>query len=165
MTTKDDEKRYRALLLLQSRSAFSADVYPYWDTFRSKLQSRNSYQRGIGLMLLAENRMEAALDEYLELLHDEKTITIRHCIQGLGKIAAEKPRLAGRIAARLVCFDPMGVRESMRKSILLDILRVLCSIKVRHQTAEIEGFIAKALTGGVLDKGSKGEIENLLQQA
>lgn len=90
----------------------------------------------------------------------KKPITIRHCIQGLGKIAAEKPHLAGRIAARLVCFDPMGVRESMRKSILLDILRVLCSIKVRHQTAEIEGFIAKALTGGVLDKGSRGNRES-----
>jgi hypothetical protein len=39
LTEKDDRIRYEALLLLQSRSAFSADVYPYWDTFLSKLEA------------------------------------------------------------------------------------------------------------------------------
>ena len=30
-----------------------------------------------------ENRMEDTIDEYLELLYDEKPVTIRQCIQAL----------------------------------------------------------------------------------
>lgn len=48
-----------------------------------------------------ENRMEAVIDEYLTLLRDEKPITVRQCIQALGKVAAAKPDLAGKIAATL----------------------------------------------------------------
>ena len=84
LSLKDDNIRYQALLLLQSRSMFFDDVYPFWDTFREKLKSDNSYQRSIGLMLVAENtkwdaqnRMEETIDEYLTLLNDEKPITIR----------------------------------------------------------------------------------------
>jgi len=53
----------------------------------------------------------------------------------------------------------------MRKPILLDILRVLCSIRTRHTNAEIEGFISNALTGGVLDKRAMKQIEDLWEQA
>lgn len=108
--------------------------------------------------------MEAVIDEYLTLLRDEKPITVRQCIQALGKVAAAKPDLAGKIAAALVSFDLMSVKETMRKPILRDILRVLCSIRTHHATSEIEGFISKALTGGVLDKKSQKEIEDLLEQ-
>jgi hypothetical protein len=83
LNLKDDNIRYRAFLLLQNRSLFCDDVYPYWDTLRSKLRSDNSYQRSIGLMLLAENvkwdagnRMEDTIDEFLMLLNDEKPIAI-----------------------------------------------------------------------------------------
>ena len=84
LSLKDDNIRYQAFLLLQNRSEFIDDVYPYWDTFRDKLKTNNSYQRSIGLMLIAENvkwdsgnQMEDTIDEYLELLKDEKPITIR----------------------------------------------------------------------------------------
>jgi len=100
LSLKDDNIRYRVFLLLQSRSMFADDVYPYWHIFQSKLQSDNSYQRSIGLMLIAENakwdtenKMEDTIDEYLTLLNDEKPITIRQCIQSLGKIASCKPNL------------------------------------------------------------------------
>ena len=73
--------------------------------------------------------------------------------------------MAGKIGAALVSFDLMSVRETMRKPILLDILRVLCSIRTRHTNAEIEGFISNALTGGVLPKRAKKQIEDLLEQA
>ena len=94
LSLKDDNIRYQAFLILQSRSIFFNDVYSFWDTFRNKLKSDNSYQRSIGLMLIAENvrwdeqnRMEDTMDEYLELFNDEKPITIRQCIQSLGKVA------------------------------------------------------------------------------
>lgn len=169
LTLRDDKIRYQAFLLLQTRSSFFDDIYPYWDTFRNKLKSDNSYQRSIGLMLIAENakwdtenRMEDTIDEYLTLLNDEKPITIRQCIQALGKIASGKPGLNDRIASRLISFDLMAVKETMRKSILFDILNVLLLIRKGHKTDEIENFILNALSGEILDKNSKKQVEVLL---
>lgn len=169
LALKDDNIRYQAFLLLQNRSLFFADVYPYWDALRNKLNSDNSYQRSIGLMLIAENakwdtenRMEGIIDEYLTLLNDEKPITIRQCIQSLGTIATAKPGLQDKIASRLISLDIRAVKETMRKSILLDILNVLLIIRKIHKTDEIESFILNALSGEILDKKSKKQIGVLL---
>ncbi len=166
LSLKDDNFRYQALLLLQNRSAFFDDVYPYWDIFRDKLKSDNSYQRSIGLMLIAENtkwdvqnRIEDTVDEYLELLNDEKPITIRQCIQSLGKIVPYKPGLNNKIAGRLISFNLTGIKETMRKSILLDILNVLLVIRKELKKDEMETFILNALSGEILDKKSKKQIE------
>jgi hypothetical protein len=169
LTLKDDNIRYQVFLLLQNRSLFCDDVYPHWDTLRNKLKSDNSYQRSIGLMLIAENvkwdaenRMEDTMDECLMLLSDEKPITIRQCIQALGKIASAKPGLSDKIASRLLSFDLMTVKETMRKSILLDILNVLLIIRKRHKTDEIDRFVLNALSGEILDKKSKKQVEAVL---
>jgi hypothetical protein len=110
----------------------------------------------------SENRIEGVIDEYLALLSDEKPITIRQCIQSLGKIASTKPALNGKTAKKLVSFDIMAVKETMRKSILLDILNVLMLIRKSLRTDEIDGFIMEALSGGILDQKSKKQIEVLL---
>ena len=169
LNLKDDNVRYQTFLLLQNRSLFCDDVYPYWDTLRSKLLSDNSYQRSIGLMLLAENvkwdagnRMEDTIDEFLMLLNDEKPITIRQCIQSLGEIASAKPGLNDKIASRLISFNLISVKETMRKSILLDILNVLLIIRQELKKDEIEGFILNALSGEILDKKSKKQIKAFL---
>lgn len=169
LSLKDDNIRYQAFLLLQNRSSFSADVYPYWDVFRRKLPSANSYQRSIGLMLIAENvkwdaenRMEDIIDEYLECLNDEKPITVRQGIQSLGKVVPYKPGLHPKIAGKLILVDLLSVKETMRKSILLDILNVLLLIRKTLQTDEIDNFIFKALTGEILDNKAKKQIKALL---
>lgn len=169
LALKDDNSRYQAFLLLQSRSLLLDDVYPHWETFGSKLKSGNSYQRSIGLMLIAENakwdaenRIGGIIDECLTLLNDEKPITVRQCIQSLGKIASAKPGLQDKIASGLLSLNLMAVKETMRKSILLDILNVLLIIRQEHKSDEIEGFILRALSGEILDKKSKKQIEALL---
>lgn len=169
LSSKDDNIRYQAFLLLQSRSMFFDDVYQFWDIFREKLKSDNSYQRSIGLMLVAENakwdeqnRMEKTIDEYLALLNDEKPITIRQCVQGLSKVVPFKPGLNKKIAEKLISFDLMAVRETMRKSILLDILNVLLTMRKELKMDEVERFILNALSGKVLDKKAKKHIEALL---
>lgn len=171
LSSKDDNIRYQSFLLLQSRSIFFDDVYPFWDTFREKLKSENSYQRSIGLMLIAENtrwdaqnRMEDTIDEYLKLLKDEKPITIRQCIQSLGKVALFTPGLNGKIADCLISVDLLNIKETMRKSILLDILNVLVAIRKELKTDEAENFILNALSGEILDKKSKKQIELDLQR-
>jgi hypothetical protein len=166
LALEDDNVRYKALLLLQCRSTYSADVYPYWDVLRAKLKHSNSYQRSIGLMLMADNsrwdssgKMEASLDDYLGCLHDDKPITVRQGIQGLGTIALYQPDLGPRIAERLMAFNVMGQRETMRKSILLDILNVLMVIRTNSESDKIEAYIQSALSGDVLDKKAKKQIQ------
>lgn len=55
LTEKDDKLRYNSLLLLEHRSEEYDDVYPFWGIFCEKLRSTNSYQRSIGVMLIAAN--------------------------------------------------------------------------------------------------------------
>jgi hypothetical protein len=109
-----------------------------------------------------ENRMEDTIDEYLQLLNDEKPITIRQCIQSLGKIAFSKSGLNDKIASRLMSINLMDIKETMRKSILLDILNVLLVVRKEHKTDEMENFILNALSGGMLDKKAKRQVEALL---
>jgi len=169
LSLKEDDIRYQAFLLLQNRSVSYDDVYPYWDVLKEKLKSDNSYQRSIGLMLIAENvrwdkdnRIADTIDDYLQILNDEKPVTVRQCIQSLAKIASFKPCLDDIIAARLITIDLMAVKETMRRSILLDILNVLGIIGKEYRTDEIESFIKDVLTADILDKKSRKQMENLL---
>ncbi|MDD3168571.1 MAG: hypothetical protein PHC91_03780 [Eubacteriales bacterium] len=162
LSLKDDTIRYQAFQLLQKRSEFAEDVYLYWDIFRKKLKSDNSYQRSIGLMLIAENakwdteeKLEETIKEYLELLNDEKPITIRQCVQSIAKIIPFKPELNDYIINNLISLDLMAIKETMRKSVLTDILNVLLEIRIEHQSNEIDNYTMDALSGGILDKKAK----------
>ncbi|MGI5970430.1 MAG: hypothetical protein ACOX7P_01725 [Oscillospiraceae bacterium] len=169
LTLKDDTVRYQSFLLLQYRSRRFDDVYPYWDVFADKLKNENSYQRTIGLVLMAENakwdkagKLDKCLDTYLELIYDAKPITARQCIQSLEKIAAVKPDLTGKIAENLISFDLMSVRDSMRKLILIDILNVLIAIRKEHSLDGIDSFVLSALSGDILDNKAKKQFKSLI---
>ncbi len=169
LSEKDDKIRYQAFLLLQYRSQFLGDVYPFWETFCAKLKDANSYQRSIGIMLLAENskwdtenKIIASLDDCEALLHDDRPITIRQSIQALGKIAEAKPDLSGKIVNMLLSIDMTEIKETMRKSILLDILNVLIAIRKTLKDNKIDNYIFASLTGGILDKKSIRQIESSL---
>lgn len=171
LSEKNDEIRYPALLILQSRSRMAADVYPYRETFRGKLKSDNSFQRNIGAIMLAENArwddgwLDGAIGEYLELLRDEKPITVRQCIQYLAKIVPYKSGLHGIIAEKLMTLDLASVRETMRKLVLTDILEVLSMIRKVKTSDAIESYIMDAMAGGALDKKTKKHMEELLKKA
>jgi hypothetical protein len=171
LAAKDDATRYPSFLLLQYRSALAGDVYPYWQTLQDKLSCDNSYQRNIGLTLLAANarwdegrRMRGALDDYLKLLHDEKPITIRYCLQGLAEIARSQPELQALILPQLLAYDLLAVKETMRKVVLLDIINVLAVIRHNSSDPAIESFLLDAISGAILDQKSKKEVEALLRQ-
>ncbi|MDP4094668.1 MAG: hypothetical protein Q8920_15090 [Bacillota bacterium] len=169
LSEKNDKIRYQSFLLLQNRSIFFDDVYPYWNTFYNKLKSENSYQRSIGLILIADNvkwdidnKFDAIIDEYLLLLNDEKPITVRQCIQSLCKIAHYKNQLHYKIANKIMAINILDLKETMRKLILLDILGVLAIIRKHETTDEIEGYIYNALSGEILDKKAKKYVETML---
>jgi hypothetical protein len=95
LESKDDNYRYSALKELLAITDNKVPwVYDKWFILTEKLSSENSYQRSIGLMLLAnisksdaENRISTILDKYLEFFEDEKFITSRQCIQNVWKVA------------------------------------------------------------------------------
>jgi hypothetical protein len=169
LSEKDDTIRYQSFLLLKHRSEYFNDVYPYLDIFCEKLRSNNSYQRSIGLMLIAanakwdvDNRIDDVIDEYLFLLNDEKPITVRQCIQSLCEIVPYKKQLLMKVADKLISFNIVKIRETMRKSILIDILTVLAMIRKHQPNNEIESYILNALSGGVLDKKAVKQVEAML---
>lgn len=169
LTEKDDKLRYHSLLLLEYRSEHYDDVYPFWNSFCEKLKSTNSYHRSIGVMLIAdnvkwdkENKIDTIIDGYLRILYDEKPITIRQCIQSLCKIVPYKVHLHNKIVNELMSLNITDVKATMRKLILLDILNILVLIRKHHTTDDIESYIFKALTGGLLDKKAIKQIELML---
>ncbi len=90
---KDDTLRYKAFLLLQANSRLYPYTYGHWEELESKLGEANSYQRSLGLMLMAENvrwdkeaKFAKVIDKYLECCTDEKFITSRQAIQGLANV-------------------------------------------------------------------------------
>lgn len=169
LNEKDDKLRYPALLLLQSRSDCADDVYPFFDVFADKLNSDNSYQRSIGLMLMARNakwdtlgKLDAAMDNYLNCVHDEKPITVRQCVQALLHVVPYKKNLHDKIALALMNIDIAALRPTMRKLVLWDILQVLLQIRQHHPVNIIDTYIFDALSGGILDDKSKKQIEKTL---
>jgi hypothetical protein len=95
LNSKDGKIRYEAMQELIRISENKVEwLYDKWFVLLDKLTSENSYQRSIGLMLLAnlaksdlENRMGNVLGDYLKFLEDDKFITSRQCIQNIWKIA------------------------------------------------------------------------------
>ena len=165
LNEKDDNLRYKSFLLLQHRSQEKNDVYPYWDVFVEKFGSENSYQRSLGLMLVAENtrwddagKMDGIIDAFLAFCDDEKPITVRQCIQSLAKIIPYKKNLYDKIVAKLISIDVMERKETQRKILLVDILTVLSTIKKQQTNEKIEQYFQNVLTGGTLDAKTKKTI-------
>jgi hypothetical protein len=95
LESKDGKIRYEALQTLIHISEQEVSwLYDKWFILLEKLNSDNSYQRSIGLMLIAnlaksdnENRIGEILCDYLKLFEDDKFITSRQCIQNVWRIA------------------------------------------------------------------------------
>ena len=163
---KADDVRYQALLLLTARAERFPDVLPHWSRFVVKLTSGNSYQRSIGVMMLAGSArwadvdtVSACLPGCFALLPDEKPITVRQAIQALGKIARDAPSAAPQIAQALMGMDVLAARETMRKLLLLDACRALLPLVENPELRDpINAFLMAALSGDILDKAAKKEI-------
>jgi hypothetical protein len=170
LNEKNDEIRYPSFLILQQRSRLFADVYPYWDTLAEKLENENSYQRSIGIMLLAENirwdsekRFAKIFESFMSHCSDEKFITSRQTIQSITQWAEFVPELLPRVVEILTGINVASLKDTQRKLILLDIINALIEVRKVRQFDEIDAFISSALTGGILDKKSIKQIEGLIK--
>ncbi len=139
LTEKDDIVRYHAFLVLQEASRHLSSVYPYWNVLESKLGSDNSYQRSIGLMLIAENvkwdkdgKFSRILDGYLARCTDEKFITARQAIQGLTKIVNATAAYNEKVAKYLTSLSLSKYQKNQQTLLNKDILRVLRVMEVSN---------------------------------
>lgn len=168
LNEKNDEIRYAAFLTLKSRSKIQSDVYDYFDIFEKKLISENSYQRSLGIMLLAENvrwdtenKFNNVINAYLEHTDDDKFITARQTIQSINEWIAGKPDLFDIVINKLLSIDIQKRKDSQRKLLLMDILTVLSAIdKIEHFDIITE-YVSTALTGGMLDVKSIKQVKNM----
>lgn len=136
LAEKDDKIRYNAFLLLQAASKESPLMYPYWDVLEEKLSSDNSYQRSIGVMLLAENvrwdkqdKFGKAIAKYFLCCNDEKFITARQSVQGLQTIVESTGKYGQEIKQRLVELNLSQYKENQQSLLRRDIANVFKAIE------------------------------------
>jgi len=143
LSEKDGALRYSAFLLLQSSSRASPFVYEYWSDLERKLESPNSYQRSIGVMLIAENvrwdkdgRFSKAISKYLSCCNDEKFITARQAIQGLEAILKATDKFDNQMKQSLANLKLSQYKENQQKLLNKDISHILKIIKNRDNKPE-----------------------------
>ncbi len=132
LNEKDDKLRYSAFLLLQSVSRLFPTVYEYWDELEKKLDSDNSYQRSLGVMLIAENvrwdkdgKFKKTLTKYMHCCNDEKFITARQSIQGLAVILGETDKFNAEIKQGIANLQLSQYKENQQKLLKKDISKVV----------------------------------------
>jgi hypothetical protein len=132
LAEKDDTVRYSAFLLLQAHSRLSPLVYPFWSVLEEKLGSDNSYQRSLGLMLIAENvrwdsegKFAKTINQYLKCCTDEKFITARQAILGLANVAKATDAYNVKIQQYLSGLDLAKYKENQQKLLKKDAASIL----------------------------------------
>lgn len=134
--SKDNKIRFAAftklLEITDTRVDWFIDVF---DDLTNRLESDNSYQRSIGMMLLCnlaksdkDNLLRRALPDILNLLEDEKFITRRQCIQNIWKIAVAENELFSTIVEALETKFVKCSSENHYNLIRQDIVSALYSI-------------------------------------
>ncbi len=136
LSEKDDKIRYNAFLLLQANSKKFPNTYKHWDVLELKLESANSYQRSVGLMLIAENvrwdrdnKFDHAIDKYLNCCLDEKFITARQAIQNLSSIIDSTDKYNKKITIYLTQLPLSKYKDNQRKLLEKDRAQIIKMIE------------------------------------
>ncbi len=132
LSEKEDMVRYHAFLLLQENSRQQPYTYEHWDQLEAKVSNANSYQRSIGLMLMAENvrwdktgKFAKVLNQYLNCCTDEKFITARQAIQNLASVVAATDQYDAQIKQRLAFLTLAQYKENQQQLLAKDIANIL----------------------------------------
>jgi len=129
---KEDKLRYNAFLLLQAISKDTAYLYKYWNELEKKVESSNSYQRSLGIMLIAENvqwdkkeYFKKTIDKYMRCCNDEKFITARQTIQALEVIIKATDKYNNKIKQTLTNLKFTQYKENQQKLLTKDKEKIL----------------------------------------
>jgi hypothetical protein len=115
-------------------------VYEYWSELEKKLESTNSYQRSLGIMLIAENvrwdkdgKFRDTISSYLRCCSDEKFITARQAIQGLAVVLNTTDEYDNEIKQSLVHLPLSQYKENQQKLLNKDISNMLKIIENKNK--------------------------------
>jgi hypothetical protein len=143
LTQKDDKLRYNAFLLLQEKSRNTTQVYAHWDMLEQKLESDNSYQRSIGLMLISENvrwdrqgKFAKIINKYLNCCLDEKFITARQATHGLANIINATAAYNEIIRQKLLGLSFLQYPENQQNLLSKDVAKILKLIETKSKNTE-----------------------------
>ena len=129
---------YRALQQLLAASENGPAVYECFDELVCMLDAKSSYERTRGFLLIAANarwddagRIEAATDQLIGLLHDERPTVVRQCVQAAPLLADGCPHLAERLVVALEAVDPGAYRDSMQSLVARDVAEALAVLRAQ----------------------------------
>jgi hypothetical protein len=132
LSEKDDVIRYNAFLLLQANSREFPYTCEHWNALEDKLENDNSYQRSLGLMLIAENvrwdrasKFDKAIGKYLGCCADEKFITARQAIQGLANVLDATDKYNNQIKQHLSKLQFSQYKENQQKLLTKDVANII----------------------------------------
>ncbi len=135
LANSDDKYAYECLKQLEKESLDSHKVYVFFDTFKEMLDSKSSYIRSRGILLIAanakwdvQNRIDEIIHKYLEHITDPKPITARQCIKALPSIIRYKPALKHFVLEALENADLSIYNDNMGPLVLKDIQKSLKDI-------------------------------------
>ena len=137
LNVKDNNIRKEALDKVIELTQDTVDwIYDYWDFLVEKLDSKNSYQRTIGMFIISnlaksdrENRFEEILDKYLLMTEDEKFITSRQTLQKVWKVAIAKENCKKKIVEHLYRMFTQNKHLNVHTNLIRkDIVDTLCRI-------------------------------------
>lgn len=170
LASTDDKIRLDALQTLLKATDSKVDwVYEVWDHLFEKLESENSFQRSIGIMLLCnlaksdmENRLRTCLDELLAHTKDEKFITSRQCLQNIWKIAAANKSIRENVLKHLEKRFTQCANEKHFNLLRQDIIQAIVSLS-KHEGDGTLLSKAQALITKEQDAKYRKQYEALLK--
>jgi hypothetical protein len=170
LSSTDDKIRLDALQSTLKLTESKVDwVYEVWDHLLTKLDSENSYQRSIGIMLLCnlaksdvENRLAVSLARLLVHTKDEKFVTSRQCIQNIWKIAAANKSNREKVLKYLEKQFVECVGEKHHNLLRRDIIQSMMSL---HRAEKDDALLtrAQALIGKEQEPKYRKQYEALLK--
>ena len=154
LESKTDSLRYEAFKKLLAITDKKVKwIYDKWFALVKKLSSENSFQRSIGLLLLAnlaksdsENRFAKIIDDYLLHINDEKFITARQCIQNIWRIATGLKIHEQKIIDALIgsYYENLHLKTHgnlIKQDIILSLTEIYKHNKDKKLAAVIDSFI------------------------
>ena len=143
--SKDDNIRYNALQEILKITEQPVEWFEeYYKIFVDKLDSDNSYQRSIGMMVLcnlvkneSKNEYKEILPKIMKLVDDEKFITERQYLQNIWKIAVHESKYKVKIVKQLEIEYGECEKKKHYNLLRLDIIVSMYNISKKENDKEL----------------------------
>lgn len=127
LQNKDNQKAYALFKEINAKSTNSDEFYSYFDNFIGLLTHKSSYVRTRGFCLACAqakwdkyDKIKSNLETMLKMLHDDKPIVVRQCLNALHSVVLYKYDLRNAIRQELDKIDLSKYKDSMSPLIKKD---------------------------------------------